>query len=168
MADKPARWTLYGWIRAENIPVELWKNKYIGDILGSASYYTVVAVGDDDVLRILRPEAREKAEKGFKVIGEMVTDLQQKDQTSDLDYGELTDSVGQMVAQAARMSKIETNTEIGQKQYESAYGIYNGVKIDSGAETFSLEVMPWKARGQNWVPCLGRYGSMQPRMLIRN
>ncbi|MDD5586205.1 MAG: hypothetical protein PHY92_04510 [Alphaproteobacteria bacterium] len=151
MANIPPRWALYEWIRAENIPEELWRDKYLGEILGSGSYFTTVALGDDDVLRILRPEAREKAAKGFKVLGDTVKDLQEKDLTSDLDYGELTASVAEMIAQAARMARIETDTKIGQKQYECAQEIYNGVEISGGRETLSLRVMDWKARGKNWV-----------------
>ncbi len=149
-ADMPARWTTYQWIKNENIPEKFWKNKYMGKILGSASYYTVIAVGDD-VLRILRPEAREKANKGFRVISETVNDLKEKDAISDLDYKELTASVQEMVKQAARMSHIETDHDIGQQQYESAQEIYNGVTITSGPEKFKLQVMDWKARGKNWM-----------------
>lgn len=150
-ADIPARWTLYDWIKNENIPEEFWKDQYLGEILGSASYYTTVALGDDEVLRILRPEAREKAKKGFKVIGDTVEDLQEKDEVSDLDYRELTSSVQEMVKQAARMSYIETDHDIGQTQYECAQEIYNGVIIHSGTEAFSLKVMDWNAKGKNWI-----------------
>ncbi|MBL4588743.1 MAG: hypothetical protein JKY11_01520 [Alphaproteobacteria bacterium] len=150
-ADKPARWTLYDWIKAENVPEELWKNEYLGEILGSASYYTTVELGEDKVLRMLRPEAREKAIKGFRVIGETIDDLKLKDQSSDLDYKELTSSVAEMVTQAARMSGIETDHELGQKQYEDAQKIYNGATISSGSETFTLKVMDWNVKGKNWI-----------------
>lgn len=150
-ADKPARWTLYDWIKNENIPEELWKNKHLGAILGSASYYTSVALGGDKVLRILRPEAREKAAKGFKVIGATIDDLKEKDKISDLDYRALTASVSEMVKQAARMSSIETDHDIGQTQYEEAQELYNGVQMTSGSKTFSLKVMDWRAKGKNWI-----------------
>jgi hypothetical protein len=150
-ADMPARWTVYDWIRAENIPEELWKDVHLGDIMGSASYYTSIALGDNEVLRILRPEAREKAAKGFRVIGVTIDDLKQKQSTSDLDYGELTSSTLEMVTQAARMSYIETDHDIGEKQCANARNIYNGVKITSGGETFSFKVMDWRVKGQNWI-----------------
>ena len=147
----PARWTVYDWIKSENIPEAFWKDRYLGAILGSASYYTTVAIGDDDVLRMLRPEAREKAEKGFRVIGDTIDDLKEKDASSELDYKDLTSSVQQMVTQAARMSHIETNHDIGEQQRQSAQEIYNDVTLTSGSETFKLEVMDWTARGKNWM-----------------
>ena len=150
-ADKPARWIIYDWIRLENIPEEFWKEKYLGRILGSGFYYTTIALGDDEVLRILRPEAREKAVKGFRVIGDMVADLQKKNMTKDLDYTELTSSVSEMVTQASRMSSIETNHDIGQKQYEYAQEVCNGVKLRSGNQIFPLKVMDWRAKGKNWI-----------------
>lgn len=150
-ADMPARWTIYEWIRTENIPEELWKDQYLGEILGSASYYTTTALGEDKVLRILRPEAREKATKGFKVIRSTVDDLKGKEATSDLSYRELTSSVQEMVIQAARMSEIETDHEVGQQQYQYAKEIYDGVTIASGGQEFPLKVMDWKAKGQNWI-----------------
>ncbi len=152
-ADMPARWTLYDWIKNENVPEELWKGKHLGKVLGSASYYTTVALGEDKVLRILRPEAREKATKGFKVISGTIKDLKEKDKNkkSDLNYKELTSSVTEMVQQAAHMSSIETDHELGQKQYEDSQPIYNGVKISSGPETFTLKIMDWDAKGQNWI-----------------
>lgn len=150
-ADMPARWTLYDWIKNANIPAEYWKDKYLGKILGSASYYTTIAVGEGDVLRILRPEAREKADKGFRVIGDTVSDLKEKDAVSDLDYKELTSSVQQMITQAARMSKIETDHDIGAQQCADINQTSDGVKITSGSETFHLQVMDWRAKGQNWI-----------------
>jgi hypothetical protein len=150
-ANMPARWDLYEWIRTENIPDELWKKEHLGEVLGSASYYTTVALGEDKVLRILRPEAREKALKGFKVIYATVDDLKGKEATSDLSYKELTSSVSEMVMQAARMSAVETDHEFGQQQYEYAKGIYDNVTIASGGKAFPLKVMDWRARGQNWI-----------------
>ena len=150
-ANMPARWDLYEWIRTENIPDELWKKEHLGEVLGSASYYTTVALGEDKVLRILRPEAREKATKGFKVIYATVDDLKGKEATSDLSYKELTSSVSEMVMQAARMSAVETDHEFGQQQYEYAKGIYDNVTIASGGKAFPLKVMDWRAKGQNWI-----------------
>lgn len=150
-ADVPARWTLYDWIKAENIPEEFWKDQYLGEIMGSASYYTTAALGEESVLRILRPEGREKAAKGFRVIRSTVADLKEKEGRSDLSYRELTSSVQEMIIQAARMSDIETDHEIGQQQYEYAREIYNGVTINSGTESFPLKVMDWSARGKNWI-----------------
>jgi hypothetical protein len=150
-ADMPARWTLYDCIKAENIPEKFWKDKYLGQILGSASYYTTVELGEDKVLRILRPEAREKAAKGFRVIGDTVDDLKQKDTQSDLDYQELTSAVQEMVAQAAKMAHIETDHEIGQQQYEDAADIYDDVTLTSDETEFTLKAMDWDAKGQNWI-----------------
>lgn len=67
-AYMPARWTVYDWIKAEKIPEEFWKNRYLGEIMGGASYYVTVALGEEEALRMLRPEAREKATKGFRVM----------------------------------------------------------------------------------------------------
>jgi len=151
-ASKPARWEMYEWIKNENIPQKLWKGEYLGEILGSASYYTTIALGEDKVLRILRPEAREKAVKGFRVLADTVEDLKEKDNgVSGLDYKELTASVTEMVQQADRMSVIETDHQLGQKQYEYAQKIYNGIKIKSGSEKFSFKVMDWRVKGENWI-----------------
>jgi len=150
-AAEPSRGEFYAWIRAEKIPEELWKGKYLGKILGSASYYVTAALGEDEVLRILRPEAREKAAKGFRVISDTVSDLREKGKTSDLSYDKLTDAVSQMITQASRMADIETDTEIGQQQCEQAERIYNGVNILCDGEAFSFKVMEWRARGKNWV-----------------
>lgn len=151
VADMPARWALYDWIKAENIPEQFWKNRYLGAILGSASYYTTIALGEDKVLRILRPEAREKAAKGFRVIRDTVDDLKGKEASSDLSYAELTASVQEMILQAARMAEIETDHEIGEAQCDYAKDIYNGVTIECDGEAFSLKVMDWRARGNNWI-----------------
>lgn len=150
-ANMPARWTVYDWIRAENIPEELWKGKYLGKIMGSASYYTSIALGEEEVLRILRPEAREKATKGFRVIGSTVEDLRAKEGTTDLSYQELTHSVQEMVTQAGRMSEIETDHDLGQQQYETAKSLCDDVTLTSGDKTFTLKVMDWRARGKNWI-----------------
>lgn len=150
-ANMPARWTVYDWIKAENIPEELWKGKYLGEIMGSASYYTSIALGEEEVLRILRPEAREKATKGFRVIGSTVDDLRVKEGTSDLSYRELTHSVQEMVTQAGRMSEIETDHDLGQQQYETAKSLCDDVTLTSGDKTFTLKVMDWRARGKNWI-----------------
>lgn len=150
-ANMPARWTVYDWIKAENIPEELWKGKYLGEIMGSASYYTSIALGEEEVLRILRPEAREKATKGFRVIGSTVDDLRVKEGTSDLSYRELTHSVQEMVTQAGRMSEIETDHDLGQQQYETAKSLCDDVILTSGDKAFTLKVMDWRARGKNWI-----------------
>ncbi|MFN3826783.1 MAG: M48 family metalloprotease [Micavibrio sp.] len=150
-ADIPARWTLYDWIKAENIPEKFWKEEHLGEIKGSASYYTSVELGEEEILRILRPEAREKATKGFRVISSTVDDLRTKEGKDGLSYGELTSSVEEMVIQAARMSEIETDHDKGQQQYEYAREIYHGVTIHSGKQAFPLKVMDWHARGQNWI-----------------
>lgn len=150
-ADMPARWTVYDWIRAEKIPEELWKHKYLGEVMGSASYYTSIALGEEEVLRILRPEAREKAAKGFKVIGLTVDDLRSKEGTSDLGYQELTYSVQEMVTQAGRMSEIETDHDLGQEQYETAKSLCDDVVLTSGDQSFTLKVMDWRAKGKNWI-----------------
>lgn len=150
-ANMPARWTVYDWIKAENIPEELWKGKYLGEIMGSASYYTSIALGEEEVLRILRPEAREKATKGFRVIGSTVEDLRAKEGTTDLSYRELTHSVQEMVTQAGRMSEIETDHDLGQQQYETAKSLCDDVTLTSGDKTFTLKVMDWRARGKNWI-----------------
>jgi hypothetical protein len=56
-----------------------------------------------------------------------------------------------MVTQAATMSAVETDHEFGQQQYEYAKGIYDNVTIASGGKAFSLKVMDWRAKGQNWI-----------------
>ncbi len=150
-ANMPARWTVYDWIRAENIPEEFWKNEYVGEIMGSASYYITIALGEDEVLRMLQPEAREKATKGFRVIRSTVDDLRENEDSSKLSYQELTHAVQEMVIQAARMSEIETDHDLGQQQYEYAKDIYDNVTLISGSETFSLKVMDWRAKGENWI-----------------
>lgn len=150
-ADIPARWTLYEWIRAENIPHILWKNEHLGAVLGSASYYTTIALGKDKVLRVLRHEAREKAEKGFRVIGHTIRDLQDKSASSSLKYDELTASVQEMVLQAAQMSNIETDHVLGHRQLEYAKSLYSDVELQSGNTSFSLQVMDWQAMGKNWI-----------------
>ncbi len=150
-ADSPPRWALFDWIRAENIPTELWKYQYLGDILGSASYYTTTALGDGKVLRILRPEAREKAAKGFRVIRLAVDDLKDKDAASDLKLHDLTSSVQEMVIQAAKMSDIETDHEIGVQQYGHTKEADHGVVLKSGGDIFKLRVMDWRVTGKNWI-----------------
>jgi len=150
-ADMPARWSIYDWIKAEKIPAGIWKNKYLGPVLGSASYYTTIALGDDKVMRLLRPEAREKANKGFRVIGDMIEDLKEKDMQSGLNYADLTAAVAEMVKQAAKMSHIETDHDLGQTQYEQAQRIYNGASLQSGKEVFNLQTMDWSAKGKNWI-----------------
>lgn len=150
-ASMPARWEIYEWIEQENIPEDYWKDKYVGEVLGSASYYTTIALGDNEVLRLLRPEAREKAEKGFRVLASTVEDLKKKDSTSGLNYQELTSSVSEMISQANKMSDIETDHKSGKKQYKSAQKIYNGVTIKNKNHTFSFRVMDWQATGKNWI-----------------
>ncbi len=150
-ADIPARWTLYDWIKAKNIPQALWKDKYLGDVLGSASYYTTVALGDNKVLRILRNEAREKAAKGFRVIHDTIGDLKEKSTSSTLAYDELTASVQEMVIQAAKMSAVETDHTLGHRQLGHAKDIYDDVTITSDGITFSFQVMDWCTKGTDWI-----------------
>ena len=150
-ANMPARWTVYDWIKAENIPEEIWKNEHLGEIMGSASYYTSIALGEEEILRILRPEAREKAVKGFKVIHSAIEDLRIKEGASPLSYKKLTQAVQEMIVQAAKMSEIETDHDLGQQQYETAKKICDNVTLNNGQESFTLKVMDWKAKGQNWI-----------------
>lgn len=149
-ANTPARWTVYDWIKDENIPEEYWKDQHLGKIR-AASYYATIELGDDEILRLLVPEAREKAKKGFRVLGDTIEDLKEKDAVSDLDFGELTTSVQQMITQAAKMSDIETDHEIGAQQCSDVKEICDGVKITSGAQSFDVKVMDWKVKGKNWI-----------------
>lgn len=149
-ARMPARWTVYDWIKDENIPEKYWKDKHLGQIR-AASYYATIELGDDEILRLLVPEAREKAKKGFRVLGNTIKDLKEKDAVSDLDFSELTSSVQQMITQASKMSDIETDHEIGAQQCADVKDICDGVKITSGAQTFDVKVMDWKVKGKNWI-----------------
>lgn len=148
-ANTPARWTIYDWIKDYNIPEEYWKDQNLGKVR-AASYFATIELGDDEILRLLVPEAREKAKKGFRVLGDTIEDLEEKDAVSDLDFGELTTSVQQMITQASKMSDIETNLEIGAKQCVDVKEICDGVKITSGAQVFDIKVMDWSVKGNDW------------------
>lgn len=150
-ANKPTRWEIYDWIRTEKIPDEYWKDQHLGEILGAASYYTTIALGEKQVIRLLRPEAREKADKGFRMMGAAIDDLNAKEPSSDLDYTKLTQSMQDMVGQARRMARIETDHEIGAEQYQTAKTLSDGVSLTTSDHTFSLRVMDWRSMGRNWI-----------------
>ncbi|MBO7243787.1 MAG: hypothetical protein J6V53_00700, partial [Alphaproteobacteria bacterium] len=169
-ANRPARWTLFKWLDLykgdgdENLQ---YKNPvWIGKILGSASYFVTAEKGEmtadgkvpkktDFVTKILRRSAKIDAEKEFAVFNETLLNLEK--------YKVLPGGVSmfsRLINQARSYSDIETDTEIGYDQYQTAKKLYGERNIEFDGQSFKIHVCDWPEgkRGNGWADLERGYG----------
>ncbi len=160
-AAPPALWEVDDWIE-QFVPEELTHQiKRRGKVLGSGSYFVAVEVelqnGEHTVLRLLRPNARERAELGFQRLMETAQALQESEKSTVLNrlFQSHQDAIGsalsKMVGQAQKMSATETDMTIGAQQLEKAHELYDGTTVEVDGYKFDFKVTPWQAYGTNYA-----------------
>lgn len=159
-AARPSRWEIYEWLDfykrqnpGENL--EYGKEVWLGRILGSASYFVTLEKGrfagdkipaaTDKVIKILRAGAEIDSAGEFKVFEKMLYDLGAK---GVMKNG--LDTFLRLVRQARDSVEVETNTDIGYQQLQTAQKIYpQAVRVNG--RSFGIHVADWSARGKNWA-----------------
>ena len=137
-ADPPFRWDLLDNYR-KNVPHAV-RSKVIriGKLLGSASFYLALEAQLNDntsgVFKILRPHALKRAENGFKIMLRMLPIL-----ASSLGSN-VIEILSQMIQQAQKNAKLETNFEISSQQTTIAVRLYDQKQIILEEAKFFLHV----------------------------
>lgn len=159
-AARPSRWEVYEWLdfykreRPEE-KLEYGKEVWLGRILGSASYFVTLEKGrfdgdkipaaTDKVIKILRAGAGLDSSNEFAVFEKMLYDLGAK---GVMKNG--LDTFLRLVRQAKDSVEVETNTDIGYQQLQTAQKIYpQAVRVNG--RSFRIHVADWSARGKNWA-----------------
>jgi len=135
-ADEPTRWDLFTLIDAafpgpEESPIET-----VRGVLGSASLYVAVDVrlkdGTDAVLSLLRPNALDRAQFGFELMGNMI---ERFDRSSDS-----FQVMRELIVDARDLAEVETRTQLAKIQRERAQDVYNGttVTVDGAVVSFGV------------------------------
>ena len=144
-ANPPARWEIFEWIDKAN-ENRLLDLGYIGEILGSASFYGTFKMktkdGKDKVVKILRQGAKNLAESEFKIYRNML-----KLMINEFGWG---GSFKRLVDNAASMVDVETNLEIGVQQMRYAKELYPE-KCRADKVDFNIKVMDWTDWGTMWA-----------------
>ena len=144
-ANPPARWEIFEWVD-EAKEYGLLDLGYIGEILGSASFYSAFKMktkeGKDAVVKILRQGARARAEAEFGTFQKMF----------DLMINEFgwVGSFKRLVDNAASMAEVEADLEIGAKQMRYAKKLYPE-KCRADKVDFNIKVMDWIDWGTMWA-----------------
>jgi len=139
-ANPPARWEIFSGPTSE-IADKLLQYGPLGKRRGSASFFVTYDLGDK-IVKILRPGAQIKAEKEFAVYQSMLGKLQKK-------YENIT-SFNRLVQNAADNVRVETDLDIGLKQYKDAKLLYPS-EVTADGTAFQLKVMDWEAKGTEWA-----------------
>ena len=138
-ANPPARWEIFSG--DEETLNKLSEYGALGKRRGSASFFVTYDLGDK-IVKIMRRGAKLKADSEFAIYAEMLHTL------SD-EYENIT-SFKRLVQNAAENVKIETDLNVGEKQYEDAKKLYPESAVSNGVE-FKIKVMDWVAHDKDWA-----------------
>lgn len=121
-ANPPTRWQLWRMID-QRLLVEDKKNiKYVGKLLGSASYNIALQVqqknGSKIVLSMLRENAEQEAKQGFEHLTRAINACRHAR------LQESRSTILSLIIQAQALSVIEMNSELSAKQYQIAQELY--------------------------------------------
>ncbi len=139
-ANPPARWEIFSGPNSE-ITDKLLQYGPLGKRRGSASFFVTYDLGDK-IVKILRPGAKIKADNEFKVYRSMLRQLKEK-------YENIT-SFDRLVQNAAENVSVETDLDVGLKQYKDAKELYPS-KVTADGTTFKIKVMDWTAKDERWA-----------------
>ena len=138
-ANPPARWEIFSG--NDQTMNKLLAYGPLGKRRGSASFFVTYDLGDK-IVKIMRRGAKLKADNEFAIYSEML-------QTLSSEYQNIS-SFKRLIQNAAANVHIETDLNIGQKQYEDAKKLYpQSVTADN--VTFKIQVMDWIARDKEWA-----------------
>ncbi len=160
-AARPSRWEIYEWLefyknKDNDNNLDFGKDIWLGQILGSASYFVTLEKGKfengqipfqtDKVTKILRAGAKIASDKEFGIFEKMLYDLAQK---GVMKNG--VDSFVRLVKQAQETVEIETDLDIGYSQLKTAKKLYKEKEISTDGYIFKLHVADWPDFGKNWA-----------------
>jgi predicted unusual protein kinase regulating ubiquinone biosynthesis (AarF/ABC1/UbiB family) len=142
-ADQPTRWELYELLDA-TVPPE--HQGEIGKVIGSGSYFITVVKGNE-VLGILRPNARARAEDGFNV---MLNTCDKLSAYPGDEYKQFSTILKNIITKAQTMTDIEVDLEVGAKQDELAHQIYDDRKLKINGDEYTCKVATWQSHGDEY------------------
>lgn len=138
-ANPPARWEIFSG--DEETLEKLSEYGALGKRRGSASFFVTYDLGDK-IVKIMRRGAKLKADSEFGIYAEMLHTLS--------DEYENISSFKRLVQNAAENVKIETDLDVGEKQYKDAKKLYPENVVSNGVD-FKIKVMDWVAHDKNWA-----------------
>ncbi|WP_131783991.1 hypothetical protein [Legionella gresilensis] len=139
-ANPPLRWDLWRLIE-EVLPDELVKQiKYVGKLLGSASYNLALEVelqsGEQVVLILLRENAFKDANDGFEHLKETI------DSCAHPRALAFKDTLSAMLEEAQRLSAAEMDSQISTQQINQAQGMYNTAMMVTVNNNYLINMKP--------------------------
>jgi len=158
-ADPPTRWQLIERLFAVVPESDRSTLVRIGDLKGSASYFTTVAVerkgGVRSVMVVQRPHARPQAISGFRRLRGFVQRLREMQPTATADRAgeqrqEMCDTILEIVEHAEHMAALETDSRHGFEQVACAQRLYDGVRVEADGIQFNCRTAAWRAFGDEF------------------
>jgi hypothetical protein len=158
-ADPPTRWQLIERLFAVVPETDRSTLVRIGDLKGSASYFTTVAVerkgGVRSVMVVQRPHARPQAISGFRRLRGFVQRLREMQPTATADRAreqrqEMCDTILEIVEHAEHMAALETDSRHGFEQVACAQRLYDGVRVEADGIQFNCRTAAWRAFGDEF------------------
>jgi hypothetical protein len=158
-ADPPTRWQLIERLLAVVPDSDRSTLVRVGELKGSASYFTTVAVeregGVRSVMVVQRPHARQQAVSGFRRLRAFVQRLRDMQSTATADGAaeqrqDLCDTILEIVDHAEHMAARETDSRHGFEQVACAQRLYDGVRVEADGIQFACRTAGWRAFGDEF------------------
>lgn len=146
-ADEPSRWELFSLLDDALDPETRASIHQVGNILGSASLFIAVEIttrdGDSAVLSLLRPNGCERAQFGFGLLEEMITNFDPDSQSFQV--------MRDIIRDSKDLIEIETNTSLAQHQRDTARSLYNNARVFINEEEVNFHVPSVVATGKQFI-----------------
>lgn len=142
------RWKIFEWLESFGPDREVGASPtvHVGKLLGVGAYGATVALekadGQHTACTLLKPSAEALASGMFEKFGAASEVLIEKRKNMK--------PVREMIGQAGRMSKIETDMSIAKSQAEVAAKNYNGMRVTVDGQEFTFETAKWVGNGQRY------------------
>jgi hypothetical protein len=158
-ADPPTRWQLIERLLAVVPESDRGTLMRIGELKGSASYFTTVAVerevGKRTVMVVQRQHARQQAVSGFSRLRAFVQRLRDTPPTVTENRAaeqrqDMCDTILEIVEHAEHMAALETDSRHGFEQVACAQRIYDGVRVEADGIEFTCRTAAWRAFGDEF------------------
>ena len=158
-ADPPTRWQLIERLLEVVPESDRGTLMRIGELKGSASYFTTVAVeregGERTVMVVQRQHARQQAVSGFRRLRDFVQRLRDTPPTVTEkrpagQREDLCDTILEIVKHAEHMAALETDSRHGFEQVSCAHQIYGGVRVEADGILFTCRTAAWRAFGDEF------------------
>ncbi|MFA6301539.1 MAG: ABC transporter [Legionella sp.] len=150
-ANPPYRWQLWRLLHEVVSPSHKKDIKFIGSLLGSASYNLALEAqlqdGKQVVLLLLREDAEKDAEKGFKHLEATVGTCQHPKMQA------MREGVLSIIQEAKDSSLIERDKDLSEQQIKIAKDKYNQkvtVSVDGNAREFTMKAASLIKNGQGY------------------